>query len=58
MLTDTLLPLMCTPCLPAADWDWGLNCIHGVQSSCVKANDGSGTIYCPTSFPNPVNYGA
>eukprot|EP01064_Diplonema_japonicum_P029489 TRINITY_DN4791_c3_g1_i1.p1 TRINITY_DN4791_c3_g1~~TRINITY_DN4791_c3_g1_i1.p1 ORF type:complete len:803 (+),score=275.66 TRINITY_DN4791_c3_g1_i1:68-2410(+) len=40
--------------LPA--YDWGLNCIHGVQSSCVK--DSNGEIYCPTSFPNPVNLGA
>lgn len=26
-----------------------------VQSSCVK--DFDGTVYCPTSFPNPINYG-
>ena len=32
-----------------------MNAIHGVQSSCVKAKDG--TVYCPTSFPNPVNFG-
>eukprot|EP01059_Diplonema_ambulator_P036219 TRINITY_DN8956_c0_g1_i1.p1 TRINITY_DN8956_c0_g1~~TRINITY_DN8956_c0_g1_i1.p1 ORF type:complete len:793 (+),score=284.79 TRINITY_DN8956_c0_g1_i1:41-2380(+) len=41
--------------LPA--FDWGLNCIHGVQSSCIK-NTTTGAIYCPTSFPNPVNLGA
>ncbi|KAG7389753.1 hypothetical protein PHYPSEUDO_009673 [Phytophthora pseudosyringae] len=34
--------------LPA--YNWGANCVHGVQSSC-------GT-NCPTSFPNPVNLGA
>ena len=37
-------------------YDWGLNCIHGVQSSCVNTSDGK--TYCPTSYPNPVNLGA
>ncbi|EDQ89770.1 uncharacterized protein MONBRDRAFT_36817 [Monosiga brevicollis MX1] len=37
------------------EYDWGMNAIHGVQSSCIKDDDG--TVYCPTSFPNPVNYG-
>ncbi len=37
------------------EFDWGLNCIHGVQSSCVETSGGE-TI-CPTSFPNPVNFG-
>ena len=36
-------------------YDWGANCIHGVQSSCVEKD---GVVYCPTSFPNPVNLGA
>jgi len=36
------------------EFDWGMNAIHGVQSSCVLS---SGTVYCPTSFPNPVNFG-
>jgi beta-glucosidase-like glycosyl hydrolase len=31
-------------------YNWGANCVHGVQSTC-------GT-HCPTSFPNPVNFGA
>jgi hypothetical protein len=31
--------------------DWGLNCIHGVQSTC------KGEV-CPTSFPNPNSLGA
>ena len=35
------------------EWDWGLNAIHGVQSSCVR--DASGATVCPTSFMNPVN---
>ena len=39
------------------DYDWGLNCIHGVQSSCVQ-DPASKAVYCPTSFPNPVNFGA
>eukprot|EP00754_Rhynchopus_humris_P032175 Rhum_TRINITY_DN15382_c0_g1::Rhum_TRINITY_DN15382_c0_g1_i2::g.154467::m.154467/K15920/XYL4; beta-D-xylosidase 4 len=39
--------------LPA--YDWGLNCLHGVQSSCISKD---GVTYCPTSFPNPVNLGA
>ena len=41
--------------LPA--YDWGLNCIHGVQSSCVY-DDKTKTTYCPTSFPNPINLGS
>jgi len=40
---------------PIDNADWGMNAIHGVQSSCVKDTDG--TVYCPTSFPNPVNFG-
>jgi hypothetical protein len=39
------------------EWDWGLNAIHGVQSSCVLGS-ADGVTYCATSFPNPVNYGA
>ena len=31
--------------------DWGLNCVHGVQSTCI------GDV-CPTSFPNPNALGA
>jgi hypothetical protein len=37
------------------EFDWGLNCLHGVQSSCVSS---SGKIYCPTSFMSPVNFGS
>ncbi|KAG3074132.1 hypothetical protein PI125_g22084 [Phytophthora idaei] len=32
------------------EYNWGANCVHGVQSTC-------GT-NCATSFPNPVNLGA
>ena len=35
-------------------YDWGLNALHGVQSSCVEDH---GTVYCPVSFPNPNNFG-
>ena len=38
-------------------YDWGGNCIHGVQSTCVNDTT-TGTVYCPTSYPNPVNLGA
>ena len=34
------------------EYDWGGNCIHGVQSRCSK--DGR----CPTSYPNPNALGA
>lgn len=37
------------------EYDWGMNAIHGVQSSCVSLPDGS--VKCPTTWPNPVNYG-
>jgi hypothetical protein len=44
------------PQLGVPEYDYGLNCIHGVQSSCVMLSDNV-TLVCPTSFPNPVNYG-
>jgi len=44
------------PALGLPEFDWGLNCIHGVQSSCVS--DAGGKVYCPTSFMNPINFGA
>lgn len=37
------------------EFDWGMNAIHGVQSTCIELPDG--TVRCPTSWPNPVNYG-
>ena len=48
-------PTSAVPELGLPDWDWGLNCIHGVQSGCVSQGD---TVFCPTSFANPVNFGA
>ena len=44
------------PALGLQEFDWGLNCIHGVQSSCIL-DTASGTTFCPTSFMNPVNFG-
>lgn len=32
------------------EYNWGANCVHGVQSTC-------GT-HCATNFPNPINLGA
>ena len=43
------------PLLGVPEYDYGLNCIHGVQSGCVSQGD---TVFCPTSFANPVNFGA
>jgi len=40
--------------LGVPEYDWGMNAIHGVQSSCVS--DAAGT-HCPTSWSNPVNFG-
>lgn len=48
-------PTSAVPQLGLPDYDWGLNCIHGVQSGCVSEGD---RVYCPTSFSNPVNFGA
>lgn len=42
------------PALGVPEYDWGLNAIHGVQSSCVSDDAG---VHCPTSFMNPVNFG-
>lgn len=44
------------PALGLQEYDWGLNCIHGVQSSCVRSSS-TGVTFCPTSFMNPVNFG-
>ena len=37
------------------NYDWGANCIHGAQTSCVQLPDGS--VVCPTTFPTPVSFG-
>ncbi|KAG2782289.1 Beta-xylosidase/alpha-L-arabinofuranosidase 2 [Phytophthora cactorum] len=51
----TLLTARATPrgnmsSIGLPEYNWGANCVHGVQSTC-------GT-NCPTSFPNPINLGA
>ena len=38
------------------EYDWGVNCIHGVQTTCGV--DSAGETMCPTSFPNPNALGA
>ena len=38
------------------EYDWGVNCIHGVQTTCNKNTKGE--VVCPTSFPNPNALGA
>ena len=38
------------------EYDWGGNCIHGVQSRCGTGTDGKER--CPTSYPNPNFLGA
>jgi xylan 1,4-beta-xylosidase len=42
--------------LGVPQYDWGANCVHGVQSRCGKGTDGQER--CPTSFPNPNHLGA
>ncbi|GMH92933.1 hypothetical protein TL16_g12494 [Triparma laevis f. inornata] len=43
--------------LGVPEYDWGTNCIHGVQSRCtVPDEDGPGL--CATTFPNPIGLGA
>lgn len=38
------------------EYDWGVNCIHGVQTTCGTGSDGQPR--CATSFPNPVSLGS
>jgi len=38
------------------EYDWGVNCIHGVQTTC--GTNAKGEPACPTSFPNPNALGA
>lgn len=40
------------------EYDWGGNCVHGVQSRCAPLNKDGTNGRCPTSFPNPNNLGA
>lgn len=50
MLTARASPRGNVSALGIPEYDWGANCVHGVQSTC-GAN-------CATNFPNPVNLGA
>ena len=52
LLTARMSPLGAVPRLGVPEYDWGANCVHGVQSRC--APDGR----CPTSWPNPNTLGA
>jgi hypothetical protein len=54
LLTARNMGKSALPLLGVPEYDYGMNAIHGVQSSCVL--DGT-TTYCPTSFMNPVNFG-
>jgi len=42
--------------LGVPQYDWGGNCIHGVQSRCGTGSQND--TRCPTSFPNPNHLGA
>ena len=42
--------------LGVPEYDWGGNCIHGVQSRCGYGSDGKER--CPTSYPDPNYLGA
>jgi len=44
------------PEIGVPEYDWGVNCIHGVQTTCGVGSDGQPR--CPTSFPNPNALGA
>ena len=49
LLTARESPKGSIPRLGIPEYDWGGNCIHGVQSRC-----GSNFTRCPTSFPDPI----
>jgi xylan 1,4-beta-xylosidase len=53
LLTARESPKGSIPRLGIPEYDWGGNCIHGVQSRC-----GSNFTRCPTSFPDPIFLGA
>ena len=46
------------PRLGLPEYDWGTNCIHGVQSRCAPPDAATGAVRCPTSYPNPNMLGA
>lgn len=50
LLTARESPKGGVPAIGLPEYDWGANCIHGVQSRCGEK--------CPTTFPNPNAQGA
>jgi len=50
LLTARASPRGAVERLGIPEYNWGANCVHGVQSTCGTK--------CATSFPNPVNFGA
>ncbi|TYZ57633.1 hypothetical protein PybrP1_003385 [[Pythium] brassicae (nom. inval.)] len=50
LLTARASPKGAVARLGLPEYNWGANCVHGVQSTCGTR--------CATSFPNPVNIGA
>lgn len=53
LLTARASPRGAIPRLGVPEYDWGGNCVHGVQARC-----GSNFTRCPTSFPTPGALGA
>ncbi|CAJ1462244.1 unnamed protein product [Effrenium voratum] len=56
LMVARLSPLGNVSRLGLPQYDWGANCVHGVQSRCGTGSDGKDR--CPTSFPNPNHLGA
>ena len=54
LLTARESPKGSIPRLGIPEYDWGANCVHGVQSRC----GGKDYSTCPTSFPDPNFLGA
>lgn len=50
LLTARMSPAGNVSRIGLPEYDWGVNCIHGVQTRCGEK--------CPTSFPNPNALGA
>ena len=50
LLTARMSPLGNISRIGLPEYNWGANCVHGVQSRCGTR--------CPTSFPNPNALGA
>ncbi|KAJ0396860.1 hypothetical protein ATCC90586_008223 [Pythium insidiosum] len=50
LLTARASPAGNVSAIGLPEYNWGANCVHGVQSTCGSR--------CATSFPNPVNLGA